>query len=176
MTVLQAFADLIRHPRERLVRHWNWKAALLSAILRGAIFFGVNLSAGLPAAFRALGLDVPLRLAVAGFAGAIVQAFRRAEPPWAASLAIVLLLALLTHGLEYVVHAAGGTPRLRESLLASIGFSAVSGLLNLALMRRGILLVGLEGHTLGEDMRRLGRLLANLARTGGRRRARDGSA
>jgi hypothetical protein len=174
MTVFEAFGQLARHPVERLIRHWNWKAAVLSAVFRGAIFFTVNLTAGLPAALRALSLDVPLRLAVAGFAGAIVQTFRRAEPPWAASLTIVAVLAVLTHGLEFVVHTIGGTPRLGASVLASMVFSAVSGLVNLFLMRRGVLLVGVESRSLADDFRQIGRLLAAAGRAAGRA-ARGGS-
>ena len=42
--------DVLRHPYQRLVRGWNWKSALLSSVVRGAIFFGVNLAAGWSAA------------------------------------------------------------------------------------------------------------------------------
>jgi hypothetical protein len=37
---------LMRHPVEHLIRRWNWKSALLSSLLRAAIFFCTNLVAG----------------------------------------------------------------------------------------------------------------------------------
>jgi hypothetical protein len=163
VTVLQACAGLVRHPVDHLVRRWNWKAALMSAMVRGAIFFGVNVPVGLAPALRAVGIDAPLRLLVAGSSGAIMQAFRQAEPRWAATALVVVLLALLTHGLEYVVHAAGGTPRLGASIAVSIMFSGVSAAANLTLMRRGLLLVGTGARPFLDDLRGIGMLLGGLA-------------
>jgi hypothetical protein len=164
VTVGQALARLAREPVQLLIRHLNWKAALLSAIVRGAIFFMAALPAGAGAAFLALGLDVPLRLGLAGLYGAIVQGLRRAEPVWAANTAAVLVILVLTHGLEFVVHALGNTPRLSTAIAWSAGYSAVSAVFNLYLMRRGILVVGPDGGTLREDARRLPGVLLDLLR------------
>jgi hypothetical protein len=156
MTVADVFRELVRRPDRHLIRHWNWKAATMSAAVRGTIFFTVNLPAGLAAATQALTLDVPLRLATVGFYAAIVQAFRRAEPAWVASLTTVLLLVVLTHVSELVVHGLGGTERLRASMLASMGFSVLSTLFNLYIMRRDVLIVGEPAaRSLLEDLRRL---------------------
>jgi hypothetical protein len=156
MTVSDVFRELIRRPGIHLIQHWNWKAATMSAAVRGPIFFAANLPAGLPAAMHALSLDVPLRLATVGFYAAIVQAFRRADPAWAASLTAVLLLVSLTHVSELIVHGLGGTARLRASMLASLAFSALSTLFNLYIMRRDVLIVGEPAaRPLLEDLRHL---------------------
>ena len=51
-TVAAVLADLMRRPGCHLVACWNWKAAVLSALLRGALFFAVNLRAGVCCARR----------------------------------------------------------------------------------------------------------------------------
>src|SRR6266545_4148845 len=45
VTVPEALADLLLNPKQRLLRLWNWKAALLSACVRGTVFFCVNIGA-----------------------------------------------------------------------------------------------------------------------------------
>ena len=50
----EALWRLVSHPYELLVRRWNWKSALLSALLRGGIYFFVNLKVGLAAASAAM--------------------------------------------------------------------------------------------------------------------------
>ena len=37
--VVDVLRYIVRHPIEVLVRRWNWKAAVLSALLRAPIFF-----------------------------------------------------------------------------------------------------------------------------------------
>jgi hypothetical protein len=38
-SVYEVLRDLTSHPFELVVRRWNWKAALLSSLLRALIFF-----------------------------------------------------------------------------------------------------------------------------------------
>jgi|GEM_PF-751664 len=154
-TVGVACRRLLRHPFDTLVLRWNWKAALLSALFRGILFFATNISAGLPAAVAAMSKEFIYRVLTSGFYGAFTQAFRKARPAWLASLTLIGFLPLFQHLLEFMVHWLGGTPKLLVSIGASVGFTAVSTLFNLHAMRQGALVVGREGKSLGADFRQM---------------------
>ena len=164
MTVSQVLLDLIVHPFDRLIAKWNWKASLFSSSLRAILFFCANLTAGWQAAAGAMLAEFLYRGVSAGFYGAITQALREAEPPWAASLAAMVLLPLLSHSMELTVHLLRGTPKIITSVIASVCFTAVSTLFNLYAMRRGALVVGSGSDTVAGDLRRIpGLILGFLA-------------
>jgi hypothetical protein len=152
-TVLDVLGTVFSHPFEHLIRRWNWKSALTSALLRAGIFFSANLTAGMHAAVGAMAAEFAYRALTSGFYGSITQALRRAEPAWRAALAALVLLPLASHSLEFVIHWLRGTPNLRTSIAASLCFTALSTLFNLYAMRQGVLIVGQGRRTLLEDMR-----------------------
>jgi hypothetical protein len=164
--VLQRFA---REPRKYLLARWNWKSAVLSSWFRAAMFFFVNLTAGLPAAMAAMSTELVFRGITSGFYGAISEGFVDAEPPWAAALCMMVLVPAVNHSLEFGVHWLRGTQRLMPSIAASVVFTAVSTLFNLYAMRRGALTVGAGRGSLLEDLRRTPVLLADFLLWGPRR-------
>jgi hypothetical protein len=164
--VLQVLRDLVHQPIETIVRRWNWKSALLSSIVRGLIFFSVNLVAGWHAAVAALLTELIFRGAASGFYGALTEAFRFAEPEWAASLAVMILLPVAGHSLEFAVHLLRGTAKLGASIFASVCFTAVSTLFNLYAMRRGALVTGEGRQSLGADVKMMPRLVFSFLAAG----------
>ena len=166
--VTRVLRDLIRHPVDMVIRRWNWKSALLSSLVRGLIFFGVNLAAGARAAEQALITELAFRAIVSGYYGALTEAFRFAEPEWAASLAALVLLPLAGHSLEFTVHFLRGTAKLKASIFASICFTALSTLFNLYAMRRGALITGVGRESLGADLKRMPRLIIGFLAEGPR--------
>jgi hypothetical protein len=163
--VAEALADLLLNPWRRLLLRWNWKTALLSACVRGTIFFIANLGAGLGAAVGAMGVEAVLFATLAGFYGALVQAFRRARPVWAAAMTVTILIPAVNHMLEYAMHYANSTKRIAAALAASISLSILSALFNLFVMRRGVLIVGDERAPLIDDLRRMPRLVFDFVMT-----------
>lgn len=157
ITVRQAFVLLLRDPVKYLVRRWNWKSALLSSVLRASLFFATNLAAGLPAAVAAMKTELVFRGVTSGFYGALTEAFREAEPPWAGALTVMVLLPLANHSVELFVHWMRGTQKLLASILASMILTAFSTLFNFYVMRRGTLIVGTGRSSLGTDLLRLPR-------------------
>jgi len=145
-----------------LGKRWNYKAAILSALIRSSLFFSTNLSVSLDAATSAAATEVAFRLATAGFYGALTQAFRHAEPRHAATLSVMVLLPALSHSLELAVHWARGTPALTSSIGASVAFTAVSTAFNLFAMRHGALIVGSGRRSVLEDLAAMPRLLASF--------------
>jgi hypothetical protein len=158
VTVWDVVADLVRHPVENLLRRWNWKSAALSACLRGMLFFITNVSAGFGAAVSAMSIESAFYITTAGFYGAITQAFRKAQPAWAATLTIMLVLLVINHTLEWTLHWIAGTEKLARSITASIGLSMVSAVFNLYAMRRGVLIVGAGRQSLFADLRQMPRI------------------
>jgi hypothetical protein len=160
--------ELLRHPARLLIERWNWKAAVLSSLLRAAIFFFTNLMAGWHAAVGALLAELALRTATSGFYGAITEAFSEAQPAWAAMAAALIVLPLANHSLEFLVHWLRGTPKLGMSMAASVMFTAVSTSFNLYVMRQGVLTVGGKSKSLREDLALLLPLLGQFLLAGPR--------
>lgn len=143
-----------------VARSWNWKAALLSSLYRGGLFFAVNLGAGMHAALGAMGAEFAYRGVTAGFYGALTQAVSRSHPRRVAAATAVILM--LSHGVEFGVHWLRGTANLRSSIAASACFTVLSTLFNLHAMRRGVLLTGPGGSSLWADLRALPRTVASF--------------
>ena len=154
-TVREALLDLICHPRARLLERWNWKAALTSAIARGTLFFCLNLVNGFDAAQAAFLTELVLRAATSGFYGTVTQTFRSVEPRRSATVIALVLLPLLSHSVELVVHWLRGTEALGLSIGASVLLTVVSTAFNLHVMRHGVLTVGAGSQSLAADLKKL---------------------
>jgi hypothetical protein len=155
MTVLQVLGRMFRHPYREIISQWNWKSAVLSGSMRGAIFFTANLTVSWDAAVQALLVDMTFRLPLVGVYGAMTQAFESAQPAWAATLCAMVLIPAVAHSIEFTVHWCAGTPALVASITASVAFSVISTVFNLFAMRRGVLIVGERSRPLGHDLRRM---------------------
>jgi hypothetical protein len=164
VTIPAAIADLLINPG-RLLLSWNWKTALLSACVRGTIFFVSNLKAGLGEALAAMAVEAALFATLAGFYGALAQSFRRAQPAWAATMMVMILIPVVNHTLEYALHNANGTEKITAGIVASISLSILSAMFNLFAMRRGVLIVGDEKASLIDDLRRMPRVVFDFVMT-----------
>jgi hypothetical protein len=162
-SVAEVFTSMARDPYHHLVKRWNWKSALTSVILRGSIFFTTNLTAGLNAAVAAMLADFSFRAFVAGVYGSVTQSLRKAEPAWAATLSVIIVLPLTSHGIEFMVHWLRGTPKLASSIAVSVAFTILSTLFNLYAMRQGVLLVDdVERKSLAHDFAQMPRVVAGF--------------
>ena len=161
-TVAGVLRSIVFEPRRMLLEKWNWKSALFSSAIRALIFLFSNLAAGWRAASGAMLAEFIYRAVTAGFYGALTQAFRECEPPWAANLAVMLLLPLASHSIELMVHLARGTPRIITSISVSVIFTAISTLFNLYAMRRGALVVGEGCGSVASDLARMPELIGGF--------------
>ena len=162
-TVGAVLRDLAERPRHYLVACWNWKSAVMSAVIRGVLFFVATVRSGLDAATAAFAIEFAFRAVTSGFFSSVTQAFRRATPDWAATLVVVAGLPFIAHVLEYGVHWIGGTERLGRAMAASVGFTVVSAAFTLYVMRRGALLVGDEDdRPFRQDLAAMPRLIAGF--------------
>lgn len=168
-TVGAVLHALVRHPIDRVVRRWNWKAATLSAFSRALLFFAVNLTEGFAAAQAAFVTEFAVRAVTSGFYGTITQSFRLAEPKWAATAAAIVLLPLVSHSIEFAAHWVRGTEALAASISASALFTVISTAFHLHAMRQGVLTVGGGSQSLLADLKAMPGLLLSFAGLRGRR-------
>lgn len=140
-------ADLFKHPIETLIWRWNWKAALVGAMMRSPIFFTAYFlqKQGLWIAFGAMLVQFLFRTLFGGVFGGIIQSYSRVEPAWHAVLTVPLIVATLSHLIEFIVQTGfesiTGTDGKGKAIFFSIIVSMISAVFNLFAMRRGVLLV-----------------------------------
>ncbi len=167
--IAEVFRSLASHPLQVITR-WNWKAALLGAILRASFYFTVYQAAkeNIKAAMTAAAVELAFRFLTSGISGSIVQSFRRATPAWIATLIVTISLPIFSHSIEYVTHYiqdvyfAGVLPASQNNgrqwaFAFSVLFSALSAMFNLFAMRHGVLLVGAgkETKSLWSDFKKI---------------------
>src|SRR6185369_8954223 len=138
---------LVRHPMRSIVFRWNWKAAVLSALLRAPIFLFAYLfqKQGIADAVSVTILLAVFRVVFGGVNGAIIQAYRNVKPAWHAVLTVPVVLAAFSHVVEFVVltgyDTITGTHGKTKAIFISIIVSIISAIFNLFAMRRGALIV-----------------------------------
>jgi len=154
--------ELLAHPLQTIIYRWNWKSAVLSAILRAPIFFWAYLfqKHGVATAVGAMLAQAFFRALFGGVNGSIIQAFRKVQPAWHAVFTIPLVLAAFSHVIEFTVSAAydaaTGTHGKGKAIMVSVIISIVSAIFNLFAMRRGALLVKDEsGQPFWRDLIRM---------------------
>jgi hypothetical protein len=162
LNVVDALSDLARHPARTFLYSWNWKAAMLSAALRAPIFLVATLRRGLEAISVAVLVEAAYSAAISGCYGAFVQKLRNARPAWASGILIVIVMPLILFWFDYRLHRLTGMPNLKGGMVAAGVLSLLSSLFNWFLMSRSSLLVGKEGHSLGNDLKRMPRLLLDF--------------
>jgi hypothetical protein len=154
----EVLLEIMRRP-QKVLQLWNWKSASLSVILRGPIFLVAAIRQGWAGVIGALFTESAFCALSAGFYGALVQSLKDAEPQWLTGIVLAVLVPALFQGVEYVLHLFRGTPHLRIAEIVSLILSGISALFNWYAMRRGTLLVGVEGASFGSDLGRLPRLI-----------------
>lgn len=155
----EVFLNLLRHPGQIITR-WNWKAALLGALLRASFYFTVYKASKETwiVTLTAVIVELAFRFITSGISGSLVQSFRRATPPWLATLIVSITLPVFSHAVEYVSHyaqenyfdsifAASVNNSRQKAFAISVLMSILAALFNLYVMQRGVLLVGAGEET-----------------------------
>lgn len=169
ISVFDVFSSLVQHPAQILTR-WNWKAALLGALLRASFYFTVYKASkeSWLVTFTAMLVEFSFRFFTSGISGALVQSFRRATPAWLATAIVTISLPIFSHTIEYFTHfaqekyfynvfAAAENNARQKAFAVSVLFSVLSAMFNIFIMRHGVLLVGAgeESKTLWTDLKRI---------------------
>ncbi len=139
------------HDPAQLVRHWNYKGAIMSGGFRAPIFL-ITYLVGRESIKLALGAALAqfiFRFIFAGVGGALIQAFRRVEPAWKALLAILLIVPIISHIFEFFVQTGFAyftqtSDHTDAAITRSVCISILSALFSLFIMRRNVMIVGEE--------------------------------
>jgi hypothetical protein len=159
LTVAKVLLCLALNPCRHLLRRWNWKTSCLSALFRGILILMANLSGGLHGAVGAMLAESCYRALTSGFYSAFTQAFRLAQPVWAASAIPMILIPVVSDGFECIMHGMRSTQRLGATVMVSVTFTAVSTMFELFAMRHGVLVMGKDSQPLAEDLKKIPLLL-----------------
>ena len=169
ISVADVFLNLLKHPAQIITR-WNWKSALLGALLRGSFYFSVYQAArenGL-VILTAVLVEVIFRFITSGISGSLIQSFRKAKPAWLATMIITVSLPVFSHTIEFLTHyaqeeyfndilpAAENSAR-QQAFAVSVLVSVLSAMFNIFMMRNGVMLVGA-----GEDTKSFRSDLRNI--------------
>lgn len=147
---------------------WNWKSAVLSIILRVPVFAVAAARHGLEAIALAAFTEAIVCGFNAGCYAAVVQVLRNKKPVWLTALIIGVALPAVGQVIEYQVHRWRGTPHTFIAVIVSSVLAALSSLFNWYAMKRGTLLVGGEGGSFGNDLRRIPNLIGGFLLVGPR--------
>ena len=176
ISVAGVFHSLGQHPWQILAR-WNWKSALLGAILRASFYFTVYKASkeSWLVTLTAVLIELAFRFLTSGISGSLVQSFRRATPTWLATAIVTISLPIFSHTVEFVTHysqenffsnvfPASENNARQKAFAISVLFSVLSALFNLFVMRHGVLLVGAgeETKSFWSDMKRIPFLIAEF--------------
>jgi len=176
ISVADVFRSLANHPGQ-IISRWNWKSALMGAILRSSFYFGIYRASkeSWLVTLAAVLVEFSFRFVTSGISGALMQSFRRASPAWLAMLIVMVSLPIFSHTIEFVTHYAqenffssvfaASENKAREIAFAiSVLFSVISALFNLFVMRNGVMLVGAgeEQKSLVQDLKRIPLLIVEF--------------
>jgi hypothetical protein len=154
-TVAEALGGILRNPLRALATGFNWKTAVLSAILRALMFFFTNLRSGHALALRATLVEACYATCASGVFGMVTERIRSARPAWLTGLMVWFALPASLLTLQFFVHRFFGTPQLKASMIGSFCFAALGTGFNWFAMRRGAMMVGAERRSFAADLKAL---------------------
>ncbi|MGB6133793.1 MAG: hypothetical protein WCC14_11625 [Acidobacteriaceae bacterium] len=139
--------------------HWNWKVAMLTAVLRGVVCMAALRHMEMHAR-RHFGLvEAAFVLLTCGFFSALQQQSLMLAPEALAWLSCVVVVPLTSLGCDAGLHLWLDGRQARQLGPAALIFTVVSATLHWHMIRNGALLVGDEAHTLQTDLKRIPKLV-----------------
>lgn len=173
VSVSDVFLSLFQHPLQIIAR-WNWKTALIGAIVRASFYFTVYKASreSWVVTLTAVLVELSFRFFTSGISGSLVQSFRRAQPTWLATLIVTISLPIFSHSVEFLTHywqekifsevfAASVNNSRQKAFAISVLISVLAALFNLFIMQHGVLLVGAgdETKSLASDLKKIPHLI-----------------
>lgn len=140
---------------------WNWKCALLSAAARSMVYLAAL------ARFRPHGrlsiilVEIAYVALTAGLYAGLQQRALGLRARWLGNLIVAFGVPALAQLLDWLAHRAAGAAVPARAMLVVSLFAALSALLHLFVMRRGVFLTN-HGRSLFDDFRRIPRLIAGF--------------
>ena len=138
-----------------LFRCWNWKSAILSAMIRSIVYLIATMKHGWHSELYAIASEMLYVALTAGLYSAMQQGVLDIQPRWFSNFLIVLGVPASSQAVEYFVHTIAGTPNLKAATISILSFGLISATFHLHIMRRGAMLVGKKSRPFSEDLKRM---------------------
>jgi ascorbate-specific PTS system EIIC-type component UlaA len=152
----------MRHPVQAFVVCWNWKAAVLSCILRVPIYLITTFKYGWRAATLAGLVEAFFSTGAAGVYASFTEAVRYAQPQSTVAFLLLVVLPAVMVTLDALTHYVMRTPHLAAGVSASIVVSVLSSGFSWYSMRQGTLLIGSAARPFGSDVSAIPRLIVKF--------------
>ncbi|MGA8162916.1 MAG: hypothetical protein WA374_16510 [Acidobacteriaceae bacterium] len=141
--------------------HWNWKVALLTALLRGGVCVAALRHVEVHARRHFGIVEAAFVLLTCGFLSALQQQSLSLRTERLAWLACVVVVPLVSLGMDAGLHFWLDGRRTQQLGIPALAFTLFSATFHWHMIRNGALLIGEEAHSLGTDLRRIPRLIVS---------------
>ena len=139
--------------------HWNWKVALLTAVLRGLACVAALWHMERHARDHFGMVEAAFVLVTCGFFSALQQQSLELRTELVAWLACVVVVPLTSLSCDAALHFWLDGRQTRQLGVAGLVFTIVSATFHWHMIRNGALLVGEESHSLATDLKRIPKLV-----------------
>jgi hypothetical protein len=141
---------------------WNWKCALMSAVVRSLVYLVAMARSGAHGRLAVIAVELAYVTMTAGIYAGIQQRALGLRSRVLGNLAIALGVPALAQVLDLLIHVSIGAAAPGRATMAVSIFTLVSALFHLHVMRRGVFLTGAASRTLSDDFRRMPRLVLDF--------------
>jgi hypothetical protein len=140
--------------------HWNWKVALMTAVLRGLVCVAALWHMETHARNHFGAVEAAFVLLTCGFFSALQQQSLSIRSELLAWFSCVVVVPLTSLGCDAALHFWLDGRQTRQLGTAALVFTVLSATFHWHIIRNGSLLVGEESHSLGTDLKRIPMLTA----------------
>ena len=145
--------------------HWNWKVALMTAVLRGLACVAALRHMEAHARNHFGLVEAAFVLATCGFLSALQQQSLSIRSEILAWFSCVVVVPLASLGCDAALHFWLDGRQTRQLGIPALVFTVLSATFHWHMIRNGVLLVGDESHSLSTDLKRIPRLTATYFTT-----------
>ena len=145
--------------------HWNWKVALMTAVLRGLACVAALRHMEAHARNHFGLVEAAFVLATCGFLSALQQQSLSIRSEILAWFSCVVVVPLTSLGCDAALHFWLDGRQTRQLGIPALVFTVLSATFHWHMIRNGVLLVGDESHSLSTDLKRIPRLTATYFTT-----------
>jgi hypothetical protein len=140
--------------------HWNWKVALITAVLRGLVCVVALWHMETHARNHFGAVEAAFVLLTCGFFSALQQQSLAIKSEVMAWFTCVMVVPLTSLGCDGALHFWLDGRQTRQLGLAALVFTVLSATFHWHMIRNGALLVGEDSESMGMDVRRIPKLTA----------------
>lgn len=139
--------------------HWNWKVALMTAVLRGLACVAALRHMETHARNHFGVVEAAFVLLTCGFFSALQQQSLSIRSEILAWFSCVVFVPLTSLGCDAALHFWLDGRQTRQLGVPALVFTVLSATMHWHIIRNGALLVGEESHTLATDLKRIPTLI-----------------